>query len=95
MSLGSSSGSITRVERPYSVEPDVTAKTIFARSVMHTTMNPPALRDTPDITCPSDVQDSERRKEVVYHEEFPVSLSPGEEHLTRSRTSRSKQRAFP
>ena len=34
-------------------------------------MNPPALREIPDVTCPSDVQDSERRKEVVHHEEIP------------------------
>ena len=29
------------------------------------------LRDTPDVTCPSDCPDSERRKEVVHHEQIP------------------------
>ena len=44
---------------PYSVEPDATAKQIFVASMMHTSMNPPALRDT---TCPSDAPDSETSK---------------------------------
>ena len=34
-------------------------------------MNAPALRDTPDVTCRSDFQDSERSNEVVHHEEIP------------------------
>ena len=29
------------------------------------------LGEKPDVTCPSDVQDSECRKEVVHHEEVP------------------------
>ena len=29
------------------------------------------LSEKPDATCPSDVQDSERRKEVVHHKEIP------------------------
>ena len=56
---------------PYSVEPDATAKNIFVASVMHTSMRYPTLRDTPDVTCPSDFPDSERRKEVVHHEQIP------------------------
>ena len=80
---------------PYPVEPDVTAKTIFVASMMHITMKAPALRDTPDVACPSDAQDSERRKEVVHHEEIPVSLSPRRRTtLTRSRASPSKPKAF-
>ena len=38
---------------------------------MHTSMRSPTLRDTPDVTCPSDFPDSERRKEVVHHEQIP------------------------
>ena len=38
---------------------------------MHASTKSPALSDTPDVTCPSDVPDSERRKEVVHHEEIP------------------------
>ena len=56
---------------PYSVEPDATAKQIFVASMMQTSLKSPALSDTPDVTCPSDVPDSERRKEVVHHEQIP------------------------
>ena len=31
----------------------------------------PVLRDTPDVPCPSDFPDSDRRKEVVHHEQIP------------------------
>ena len=56
---------------PFSVEPDVTSKHIFVASMMHTSMPSPVLRDKPDVTCPSDFPDSERRKEVVHHEQIP------------------------
>ena len=55
---------------PYSVEPDATAKQIFVANMTHTSTNPPALRDIPDVTCPSDTPESERRKEVVHYEEI-------------------------
>ena len=29
------------------------------------------LRDTPDVTCPSDCPDNEKRKEVVHHDQIP------------------------
>ena len=38
---------------------------------MHTSSRPPVLRDTPDVTCPSDYPDSEKRKEVVHHNQIP------------------------
>ena len=38
---------------------------------MHTSMRSPVLHDTPDVTCPSDFPDSDRRKEVVHHEQIP------------------------
>ena len=34
-------------------------------------MKSPTLSGTPDVTCPSDIPDSERRKEVVDHEQIP------------------------
>ena len=46
-------------------EPDATAKHIFVASMMHTSMRSPILGDTPDFP------DSERRKEVVHHEQIP------------------------
>ena len=77
MSSASSNGSITIHEgrvyqgTPYAVEPDATAKTVFIASMMHTQMHSPVLQDKPDVTCPSDAQDSDTRKEVVHHEEIP------------------------
>ena len=47
---------------PFSVEPDAT---------MHTSMGTPVLREAPDVTCPSDFPDIERRKEGVHHEQIP------------------------
>ena len=47
---------------PFSVEPDVTSKHIFVASMMHTSTRSPVLRDKPDVTCPLDFPDSERRK---------------------------------
>ena len=44
--------------------------------MMHTTVNAPALRDTPDVTCSSDVQDSGLRKKVVHREEIPGQSKP-------------------
>ena len=56
---------------PFSVEPDVTSKHVFIASMMHTSIRSPVLKDKPDVTCPSDFQDSEKRKEVVHHEQIP------------------------
>ena len=56
---------------PFSVEPDVTSKHIFIASTMHASMRSPVLKDKPDVTCPSDFHDSEKRKEVVHHEQIP------------------------
>ena len=39
--------------------------------MMHTSSRSPVLHDTPDVTCPSDFPDSEKRKEVVHHEQIP------------------------
>ena len=56
---------------PFSVKPDVTSKHIFIASMMHTSINSPVRKDKPDVTCPSDFPDSEKRKEVVHHEQIP------------------------
>ena len=56
---------------PFSVEPDITSKHVFIASMMHTSSRSPVLHDTPDVTCPSDFPDSEKRKEVVHHEQIP------------------------
>ena len=56
---------------PFSVEPDITSKHVFIASMMHTSSRHPVLSDTPDVTCPSDYPDSEKRKEVVHHDQIP------------------------
>ena len=56
---------------PFSVEPDATAKHIFVASMMHTSMRSPS--DTPAVIW--DLPDSERRKEVVHHEQTPDQAS--------------------
>ena len=55
---------------PFSVEPDVTSKHILIASMMHASLCPPVLKDKPDMTCPSDFPDTEKRKEVVHHEQI-------------------------
>ena len=60
---------------PFSVEPDVTSKHIFIASMMHTALRSPVLNDKPDVTCPSDLPDSEKRKEVVHHEQIPDDVA--------------------
>ena len=39
--------------------------------MMPTSSRPPVLRDVPDVTCPSDCPDNEKRKEVVHHDQIP------------------------
>ena len=56
---------------PFVVDPNAIAKTVFIASTMHAHMHYPVLSEKPGVTCPSDVQDSEHRKEVVHHEEVP------------------------
>ena len=55
---------------PFSVEPDITSKHVCIASMMHTSSHPPLLRDVPDVICPSDCPDSEKRKEVVHHDQI-------------------------
>ena len=56
---------------PFSVEPDITSKHVFIASMMQTSMRSPVLQDKPDVTCPSDFPDSDKRREVVHHEQIP------------------------
>ena len=56
---------------PFSAEPDITSKHVFIASMMHASSRSPVLHDTPNVTCPSDFPDSEKRKEVVHHEQIP------------------------
>ena len=53
---------------PYSVEPDITSKQMFIASMMHSSSQSPVLRDTPDVTCPSDVPTEQKRREVVQYD---------------------------
>ena len=38
---------------------------------MQTSMRSPVLQDKPDVTCPSDCPASDKRTEVVHHEQTP------------------------
>ena len=53
---------------PFSVEPDITSKQMYVASMMHTSSHSPVLRDTPDVTCPSDAPTDQKRKEVVQYD---------------------------
>ena len=81
---------------PYSVEPDATAKHIFVASMMHTSMRSPMLRDTLDVTSPSDFPDSECRKEVVHREQIPDQPTSKQKKNASDKKSTftSKPRAF-
>ena len=59
---------------PYSVEPDATAKMLFVASMMHAHLQKPTLDEKPDVTCPNDTMDNDRRHEVLHHED--VSREP-------------------
>ena len=56
---------------PYAIEPDASARTVFIASMMHAYMQKPTLSKKPDMTCPDDEVDTDRRQEVVHHEEVP------------------------
>ena len=56
---------------PFSVEPDITSKHVLIASMMQTSMRSPVLHEKPDVTCPSDFPDSDKRREVVHHEQIP------------------------
>ena len=53
---------------PFSVEPDITSRQMFVASMMHSSSHSPALRDTPDVTCPSDAPTDQKRREVVQYD---------------------------
>ena len=44
---------------------------VFIASMTHAHVQKPVLSEKPDVTCSSDVQEIECRKEVVHHEEVP------------------------
>ena len=56
---------------PFSVEPDITSKQMFVASMMHSSGHSPVLKDTSDVTCPSDAPTDKKRKEVVQYEQPP------------------------
>ena len=55
---------------PFSVEPDITSKHVCIASMMQTSMRSPVLQDKPDVTRPSDCPASDKRREVVHHEQI-------------------------
>ena len=72
----------------YAIEQDPTEKTLFVVSMMHSnTVKPNAAE--PDVTCPGDVVDNDRRDEVVHHEEIP-----GQAEKKSPRTKDDKKSTF-
>ena len=61
---------------PYAVEPDARARMVFIASMTHARMQKPMLSEKPDVTCPDDVANNERRKEVAHREEVPREAKP-------------------
>ena len=53
---------------PVSIEPDITSKQLFVASMMHSSSQSPVLRDTPDVTCPSDAPTDQKRREAVQYD---------------------------
>ena len=54
---------------PYAIEPDPTVKTLIVISMMPAHLAKPTMT-APDVTCPGDAVDSDRRDEVVHHEKI-------------------------
>ena len=80
---------------PYAVEPDAAAKTLFIASMMHAQMHSPEPQDEPDVMCPSDVQDSERRNEVVHHEEIPGHSKSKKKNLSDKKSNFTIAKSIP
>ena len=81
---------------PFAVEPDATAKTVFIANMMHAHLQHPVLSEKTDVTCPADVQDNERRKEVVHHEEVPGCSKPKKSTpLTKKSNFTTKAKSIP
>ena len=56
---------------PYVVEPDLTSRMVFIASMMHAHLSKHNFDAKPDVTCPNDAVDNDRRHEVAHHEEIP------------------------
>ena len=58
-------------------------------------MHPPVLHDKPDVTCPSDVQQVERRKEVAHHEEIPGQSKSNKNSYDKKSNFTIKAKSIP
>ena len=79
---------------PFAVEPDASARMVFIASMMHAYMQNSTLSEKPDVTCPDDVADNDRRKEVVHHEEVPGEAKLKNNRGDKKTTFTSRQRVF-
>ena len=52
-------------------EPDTSARMVFVASMMHAHLHRPVLDEKPNVTCPNDAVDSDRRNEVAQNGEVP------------------------
>ena len=79
---------------PLALDPDASARMVFIASMMHAHMQKPTLSEKPDVTCPDDVTDNDRRKEVVHHEEVPGEAKLKENPSDKKTMFTSRQRVF-
>ena len=80
---------------PYAVEPDANARMVFIASMMHAHMQKPTLSEKPDVTCPDDAVDTDRRKEVVHHEEVPGEAKLEKQFGDKKTTFTIKAKSIP
>ena len=64
-------------------------------SMMHAHVQKPMLNDKPDVTLPIDVADSERRKEVLHHEEAPGEAKLKKNSGDKKATFNIKAKSIP
>ena len=68
---------------------------VFIASMMHARVQQPVLSEKPDVTCPSDVPDSDRKKRVVHHEEIPGHPKSKKNSGDRKSTFTIKAKSIP
>ena len=62
---------------------------------MHAHMQKPTLSEKPDDSCPDDVVDTDRRKEVVHHEEVPGEAKLKKQSSDKKTTFTIKAKSIP
>ena len=80
---------------PYFIEPDISARMVFIASMMHAQLHKQILDEKPNVTCPNEAVDNDRRKEVVHHEEVPGEPKNKKNHNDKKSTFNIKAKSIP